>query len=236
VERSHAERIVSQRRREMWIRARGVLRSLLGSYLGIDPTTASFTIGEHGRPALATDPPSDTPALPADAGSEHDATRLPPRNHPQLDFNLSHSRALALYAFTYEGPVGVDIEVSRRPSDDRSVGVADAGAGRPFDEPARRPVDELAIAARAFGRERARRLAGLEPGVREREFLRAWVRHEAALKCLGTGIGACGGGPSREDLWVAELDLSPGASAAVALEQPPVELRCWDWVGSDHRV
>ena len=36
---------------------------------------------------------------------------------PALCFNLSHSGASALYAFAADGPVGVDVEVARRPLD-----------------------------------------------------------------------------------------------------------------------
>ena len=71
---------------------------------------------------------------------------------------------MALYAFGAVGDVGVDIEVGPR------------------------PIDEVAIACRAFGRAEARRLAMLDPLTRAREFRRAWVRTEAAAKCLGTGL------------------------------------------------
>ena len=70
------------------------------------------------------------------------------------------------------GPVGVDVEVPRR------------------------AIDEVALAARAFGPAEARRLEGLDPAVRAQEFLRAWVRHEAQLKCRGTGIGGAPAGAS----------------------------------------
>jgi 4'-phosphopantetheinyl transferase len=220
---------VSSRRREISIRARGVLRALLGSYLGIDPKTVRFAIGEHGKPDLAADPSSDRAASLADLGRQPDAMQFPPRRRPRLSFNVSHSGALALYAFTYEGPVGVDVEVSRRPSNDRTAGIKAGGADRWFDEPARRSLDEVAIAARAFGREEARRLEGLEPAISRREFVRTWVRYEAALKCLGTGIGGTEAACSDEDLWVAELDVGGRAAAAIALERPPGEVRWWNW-------
>jgi 4'-phosphopantetheinyl transferase len=179
------------------MRAHGVLRALLARYLGSDPGSLSFAVGKHGKPALVADAP---PA----GGAIGSMTRplTPPRDAASLRFNLSHSGALALYAFARGNAMGVDVEVARR------------------------PIDELAIAARAFGAERAQFLEKFEPEIREHEFLRAWVRHEAALKCLGTGIGA---GEAREDLWVAELDVGRRAAAAVALERPPRELHLWDW-------
>jgi 4'-phosphopantetheinyl transferase len=126
-----------------------------------------------------------------------------------LCFNLSHSGELALLAFTTAGAVGVDVEVPRR------------------------PVDTLALAARTFGAAEASRLERLHPAAREREFLRAWVRHEAALKCLGTGIGgAAAVAEAAEALWIAELEMGPAAAGAVALGAAPDGLCCWDWDGS----
>jgi 4'-phosphopantetheinyl transferase len=120
----------------------------------------------------------------------------------ELSFNLSHSGQLALYAFSTSGAVGVDVELARR------------------------PIDEVAIAARALGATEARRLQALAPEIRRREFLRAWTRHEAELKCLGVGIG---GAIAGRRPWVAQLYVGRDAATAVASERPARELRCWDW-------
>jgi phosphopantetheinyl transferase len=56
------------------------------------------------------------------------------------------------------------------------------------------------------------------------EFLRAWTRHEAAVKCLGTGLTASPvavADPATAGLWTAELDLGPRVAAAVAVEITP---------------
>jgi 4'-phosphopantetheinyl transferase len=198
-ERARAERFLGERDRQLWTRSRGVLRALLGRYLRQDPSSLRFATGPHGKPALVED------ARQAPAAAEPSAARS-----PRLSFNMSHSRQLALYAFSEAGAVGVDVEVARQPS------------------------DEVAIAARVFGAAVARRLERLDPAARQREFLRAWVRHEAELKCLGVGIGraSAGGadaGTGEPGLWVAELDVGPTAAAAVAAERPAGELRCWDW-------
>jgi 4'-phosphopantetheinyl transferase len=193
-ERTRAERFAHERDRLLWTRAHGVLRQLLGRYLERDPRALSFTTVAHGKPALLDDPPRSP------ATSRRIAARP-----AGLSFNLSHSGHLALYAFSAIGPVGVDVEVARR------------------------PIDELAIAARAFNPAQVRRLAVLDPLTREREFRRAWVRHEAALKCRGTGIGGAAGQASGGEPWIAELDLGPRAAGAVAVGRPPRELRCWDW-------
>lgn len=124
---------------------------------------------------------------------------------PRLSFNMSHSGCWALYAFSDSGAVGVDVEVARR------------------------PVDEVAIAARMLGSAEVKRLQELPPASRQREFLRAWASHEAEVKCLGVGIGGRGADASGRRPWVVELELGPDAGAAVAAEHQARELRCWDW-------
>jgi 4'-phosphopantetheinyl transferase len=193
-ERSRAERFARERDRLLWTRAHGVLRQLLGRYLGRDPFTLRFTTGAHGKPALLDDPPR-SPAT---------AERMA-ATHARLSFNLSHSGHLALYAFSAIGPVGVDVEVARG------------------------PIDELAIAARALGQAEVRRLAVLDPSIREQEFRRAWVRHEAVLKCRGTGIGGAAAQTNGREPWIAELEVGPRAAGAVAVGRLPRELRCRDW-------
>ena len=131
-------------------------------------------------------------------------------------FNVSHSAPLALYAFTEAGAVGVDVEIARE-----------------------RAIDSVAIATRAFGAQEGRRLAGLEPAERERQFLRAWTRREAALKCRGIGIGGAAeaqgrdlaGVPPGAQLCVRDLDLGVGAVGAAALSARPGQLLCWAWRG-----
>jgi 4'-phosphopantetheinyl transferase len=123
-----------------------------------------------------------------------------------LRFNLSHSGTLALYAVTAGRDVGIDVETAHR------------------------QIDEVAVAARVLGRNQARRLAhlDLDPQARTREFLRAWVAHEAAVKCRGTGLATRSQGSIAAELWTAELDLGPQAVATVAVAGP-CELRCWEW-------
>jgi 4'-phosphopantetheinyl transferase len=136
------------------------------------------------------------------AVGEHGKPKLTP---DRLPFNMSHSGELAVYAFSDAGAVGVDVEVARR------------------------PVDEVAIAARMLGEDVAQRLQALDPATRQREFLRAWARHEAEVKCLGVGIGEAGGGRARRGPWVVELQLGSIAGAAVATERRAREVLCWDW-------
>jgi 4'-phosphopantetheinyl transferase len=146
------------------------------------------------------------PALLDHAATELTANPGPQQARPpQISFNLSHSGQTALYAFTSTMAVGVDVELAR-------------GA-----------IDAVALAARMLGPAEAARLERLDHVTRQREFLRAWVRHEAAVKCLGVGVGGAGAGIEASQPWIAELEVGPDAAAAVALEAPPRALHCWEW-------
>jgi 4'-phosphopantetheinyl transferase len=127
-----------------------------------------------------------------------------PGRSVDLRCSLSHSGALALYAVTARRAVGIDVEVASQ-------------------------IDELAIAERVLGGEQARRLARLDPGARESEFLRAWVAHEAAVKCRGTGLATLSPGSLEAGLWTAEVDVGPRAAAVVAVRGGLCDLPCRKW-------
>jgi 4'-phosphopantetheinyl transferase len=143
--------------------------------------------------------PRGKPALLSEGPTRPDAGE-------NLRFNLSHSGGLALVAVIAGREIGVDVEVSGR-----------------------RALDERAIAARVLGRAQAERLAELDPRTREREFMRAWVAYEAAVKCRGLGLSTQPGDSTQTEPWTAELDVGPGSYAAIAVEDGPCELHYWDW-------
>ncbi len=174
-ERARAARIVRAENRARWMRARGGLRALLGDYLECDPVTLTFTTGRHGKPAL-------------------DGQR-------ELGFNLSHSGALAVYAFAQGLAVGVDVEALARNTH----------------------RDHLELAERVFAPEVVRHMRTLAPSARRREFLREWVRHEAQLKCLGVGLAGTDklAEADSPEPWVSELEIGPDALAAVAARVEP---------------
>jgi 4'-phosphopantetheinyl transferase len=115
-------------------------------------------------------------------------------------FSLSHSGTIAVYAFAVDRQLGVDVEA--------------LGRGRPV----------LPLARRAFGEDACERLARLEEDRREREFLRLWTRHEARLKCLGTGLAGRYG-----DCWARQLEVGGHAVAALAAERAPASVACRHW-------
>lgn len=98
-ERARAARFLYEDDRRRYTVARGVLRTLLGRYLGVEPASLEFRYGAHGKPALAETP-----------GSR------------DVRFNVSHSHGLALHAFAVGREVGVDVERIRPNTD--VIGVA----------------------------------------------------------------------------------------------------------------
>jgi 4'-phosphopantetheinyl transferase len=87
---SRAEAFHFRRDRDRFVVARGLLRHILGRYLGQEPSRLRFRYTPEGKPDL-----------------------LPEHGGQTLRFNLSHSGGLALYAITRQGEIGVDIEQFR---------------------------------------------------------------------------------------------------------------------------
>jgi 4'-phosphopantetheinyl transferase len=84
-ETSRAERFYFQEHRQRFIAGRGILRTILGRYLSIQPLQVEFNYQQRGKPVLADKF--------ADSG---------------LAFNLSHSQGLGLCAVNCTRPIGVD--------------------------------------------------------------------------------------------------------------------------------
>jgi len=83
-ELERAGRFHFDKHRRHFIVARGFLRSVVASYLGVQPRALQFEYGAYGKPALA---------------SGH-----------TLRFNLSHSNEVALLAVAIDAELGVDVE------------------------------------------------------------------------------------------------------------------------------
>lgn len=89
-EHIRAERFLFDKDRKRLVICRGILRKILGNYLGVDPDKLMFCYGKYGKPALV-----DT------------------FNNGKICFNLAHSEGFAIYAFTIGHEIGVDIEYIR---------------------------------------------------------------------------------------------------------------------------
>jgi 4'-phosphopantetheinyl transferase len=97
-ERQRAARFAFAHDRARFTAGRGMLRAILGRYLGVRPDQLRFDYGAAGKPTLARE----------FAGKD-------------LHFNLSHSHGLALYALTPGRALGVDVERIRANVDVQQV-------------------------------------------------------------------------------------------------------------------
>ena len=123
---------------QSFILARGALRVLLGRYLNTAPGRIQFSYGSKGKPALA--------------------------GLNRLQFNATHSGDLALFAFTMDCEIGVDVEQIR-------------------------PMPDIEdVAKRFFCAEEAAELMSLPAGQREHSFFLCWTRKEAYIKATGDGL------------------------------------------------
>lgn len=91
-EAERAARFRFDRHRRRYAVGRGVLRTLLGRFLGVAPRQIAFAYGANGKPFLAA-PPAGAPPVPGG-----------------LQFNLSNSDELALVAFCRGAELGTDVE------------------------------------------------------------------------------------------------------------------------------
>ena len=106
-----AFRLRSDRDRMRFVVARGILRELVGRYLGLEPRRVRFRYGAQGKPAL---------------------------DESALAINLSRTGDRALFAFAREREIGVDIERVRQDFPCEHVAAAffsaaEAAAVRAFD-------------------------------------------------------------------------------------------------------
>lgn len=99
--------------------AHGLLREIVGAYVGTAPDRLSFGRGARGKPHLA-----------------HDAAAA-------LEFNLSHAQHVGLIGVTRGAAIGVDIEVMRPMADMADIAQRNFAPAE-FDEWRQLPVTERA--------------------------------------------------------------------------------------------
>jgi 4'-phosphopantetheinyl transferase len=85
-EHERANRFYFQHDRRRFIVSRGGLRTILSFYLNCAPHDVQFQYGQHGKPALRD------------------------RTFDSIQFNVSHSHELAVYAITHDRKIGIDLE------------------------------------------------------------------------------------------------------------------------------
>jgi 4'-phosphopantetheinyl transferase len=189
-ERARADRFHFPRDRRRYLAARGTLREILGAYLERAPAALAFAYGPQGKPAL--DPP--------DAAG--------------LDFNLSHSADIALFALARGRPVGVDVEAARD------------------------LADMPGVAARVMTAAELAAFEALPEDARPPAFFALWTRKEAYMKATGAGFTlppqsfAVDGLPAAG--WtLRDLPVGEGFAACVAVqgEVDPLRFAPWPPIG-----
>jgi 4'-phosphopantetheinyl transferase len=203
-ELARANRFHFEKDRHHFIAARGALRVILGNYLNIQPRNLNFTYNTHGKPRIA---------------NELD------QNH--VNFNLSHSHGIALYAVTLGREVGIDIERVR--------------TNLSFEK----------IAKRFFSPLEFKTLVALPPSERIEGFFHCWTRKEAYIKAIGEGLSIpldqfdVTLDPSDEakiisikgdSILAARWSLyalipAPGYVGALAVEGKNLRIKYWMWTG-----
>jgi len=133
-----ADRFVFSKDRHHFTVARGRLRELLGIYLKRLPESFQFRTGRYGKPTLSED--------------------LPVR------FNLTHSYGLALYGFSLNRELGIDVEKIRPEFASKE------------------------IAERYFSAAEQRELSQLPTEMHTDAFFLCWTRKEAYVKAHGDGL------------------------------------------------
>jgi len=203
-ERQRAVRYHRPIDRDRFIVGRGVLRRVISAYLALAPGQLRFTYNEYGKPALSDD-----------------------QNDRALNFNLSHSAGLALYAITRGRDVGVDIEYIRE------------------------DFATLDIAEHFFSKDEVRSLRAVPDYRRAEAFFNCWSRKESYIKAIGMGVSYPLDGftvslapdiapallkvdaDERETTrWqMYEIKAGEGYAASLIVETPPIALKQWQWSG-----
>jgi medium-chain acyl-[acyl-carrier-protein] hydrolase len=185
-----------------FVAGRGILRTLLGHYLGRPAAALQFSYNPQGKPALAIDA----------AGA--------------LQFNLAHSHGLALLAVRRRGEIGVDVERIRpefagEQVAERFFSPAEVAALRSV--PAQRRHE--AFFACWTRKEAYIKAMGLGLSLPLDCFDVAVLPGEAAL--LATRHD-----PAALQRWsLRDLEPGPGYAGAVAAEGRGWRLWCGDWPG-----
>ena len=166
-ESKRAARFHFERDRRRYVVRHGYLRILLGHYLKVPPRELEFLTQAHGKPVLG---------------------------ETGLEFNLSHSEELAVFAFA-RTPVGIDVEYVRA------------------------NVPHLRV-AQVFTKREQEYIASRSPGDQLRTFFSCWTCKEACIKAVGKGLAM----PLNSFDVTNALAGAPGPVRIDSSEQTPREL------------
>lgn len=202
-EKSRADRFLLAEHRRRFIAGRGLLRIILGKYVKETPAQLEFSYGPQGKPELSD-------------GHSTCSTSLTEK----LNFNLSHSHAMALYAVSGNRCIGVDVEHLE-------------GEHRRVER------DVVQLAKRYFSPHEYTFIQSVPASQQKQAFFQRWTVKEAYVKAIGAGLGAIEqvevsiseqdatvllhihADPEATNHWCAQRILSPpGYVAALVAEGP----------------
>jgi 4'-phosphopantetheinyl transferase len=196
-EKARATRFVSPTDRNRFAVARAILRELLGAYLHLPPANITIQAAAYGKPALCLGP-----------------------GVADVRFNLSHSHGLALYAFTLQREVGIDVEKIQP-----QLATEDSGE-------------------RYFSAREREGLRAIPSKLRTEAFFLCWTRKEAYIKARGAGLNipldsfdvtltpneAAVLTSTDSEMWeLHSLRPQPGFVGALVVETPGSQLHFWEW-------
>ena len=199
-EHKRAARFHFRKDRDHFMVARGVLRDILSHYLQREPQELFFYYNDYGKPALGN-------------------------NFSGLNFNVSHSGNVALYAVTCGREIGIDVEQIR-------PDFAEEPIAKRFFSPA-----EVAV------------FSDLAASEKKEAFFSCWTRKEAFIKATGKGVSfgldnfdvslvpdkpaallSIKGDMKKAGRWsLKNLNIKPGYKAALAVEGHDWRLQSWQW-------
>jgi 4'-phosphopantetheinyl transferase len=136
-EKAQANRFYFPRHRRRFAVARAMLRMILARYLQQSPQELIFDYNTHGKPRV--------------------------RNDQHMEFNLSHSKDLALLAVGQHSPLGIDLEFF---------------SSRSYE----------GIAKNAFSPREHAYLSKVPSYLKSLVFFHIWTQKEALIKACGLGL------------------------------------------------
>jgi len=185
--------------------SQGMLRYILGTYLNLNPEEIIFNQNEYGKPFISEE-----------------------QNPDNIQFNLSHSGDMIIYAISKGRNVGIDIQKIKD-----SGSIADI-VDHYFSETEKAAFRSLPDEQKLSG------------------FHSCWARKEAYIKALGFGLSyplnsfsmpvtpeyssAVIYDDYKTAYTVTDIITSPGYAAAVAAEGSDAELQYFEWSVCDNNA
>ena len=199
-EKLKADRFHFEQHRQRFIISRGVLRTILGWYTGIEPSQLQFCYGPYGKPALAIDTAST------------------------LHFNLSHSDGVALYTLAYDRQLGIDIERLRPVSEIEQIAKR-FFATREYEELRTFPLEQQREAFFRYWtlKEAYIKATGRGLSLPLDQFEVSLASGTAALTLLEDAQEA-------DLWSLKELSIGHDYTAAIAVKGDSWQLKCWQWL------